>query len=99
MKREQIQWSWYGIWILDWLTCDREDFSSSAWQAFDIWKKAYLNARPEFSEATDLELIENHYCPAMEPVFNSWVFAVYLLLHWPLNTLHSLIWTIKRKFF
>ena len=96
MKR--IEWDWYGCWLVDWLTCDRNNFSASAWEAFDIWKEAYLKANPHLQDATDLELIEDHYCGAMEPVFRSWVFALYLALHWPLNTAISLIWTIKRQF-
>jgi hypothetical protein len=98
-KREFFNWDWYGCWIVDWLTCDdRNDFSASAWLAFDIWKKAYLKVNPDLQSATDLELIEEHYCGAMEPVFHSWVFAVYLALHWPSKVVHSLIWTIKRQF-
>ena len=95
---EQIKWDWWGTWVIDWLTCDRGDFSSDAWISFDIWKKAYLEACPEFAEATDLELIESHYCPAMEPIFNSWVFAFYLALQWPANIVRSTAWMVKRQF-
>lgn len=95
----KVEWKWYGTWIVDWLTCDQGNLSSTAWASYDIWKKAYIEARPELSEATDLELIENHYSSAIEPVFNSWVFGIYLALQWPINTVRSTIWTIKRKFF
>ena len=91
---QQIKWNWWGTWVIDWLTHDQGDFSLSAWGAFDIWKKAYLKANPDL-QATDLELIEDHYIGAIEPVFRSWMFAVYLALHWPLNAVHSFIWTIR----
>jgi len=95
---KQIKWDWYGMWIVDWLTCEQGDFSASAWECFDIWAKAYRKANPDLQNTTDLELIEEHYCGAMEPVFRSWIFAIYLTLHWPLNAVHSLIWMIKRHF-
>jgi hypothetical protein len=97
MKKQQIEWNWWGTWVIDWLTCDRDDFSASAWLAFDIWKEAYLKANPDL-RANDLDLIEEHYCEAMKPVFDSWVFALYLALHWPSKVVHSLVWTIKRQF-
>lgn len=97
--KSPTKWNWYGTWVLDWLTCDRGNYSDDAWSAFGIWKKAYIEAYPELSDASDLELIEGHYCPAMEPVFNSFVFAIYLALHWPTNAIRSTAWKIRRQLF
>lgn len=95
---KQIEWDWYGMWVIDWLTYNRDDLPNEAWGAFDIWKEAYLKANPELSGESDLDLIENHYCGAMEPFFKSWVFAVWIFLHRPIEMIYSLIWTVKRKF-
>lgn len=97
----RIEWDWYGTWLLDWLTCDRDDadFASSAWLSFDIWAKAYRKANPELLEVSDLELIEEHYTEALQPVFDSWVFSIWLFLQWPMSCIHELVGRIKLKFF
>ncbi len=95
---KQIKWEWHGIWIVDWLTCDRNDLTDNVWKSFDIWKEAYLKAHPHLESLSDLELIENHYCQAMKPIFDSWIFKFWLILHWPMSKIHSAIWNLKRKF-
>ncbi|MEG4294290.1 hypothetical protein Q5692_38060 [Microcoleus sp. C2C3] len=95
MKREE--WNWYGAWLVDWFTCDRDE--SGGWVAFDIWAKAYREANPELLEVSDFELIEKHYTKAMQPVFDSWVFFVWQFLQWPMSCIHQIVWRIKWKFF
>lgn len=91
---KKIEWDWYGTWIVDWLTCAREE----PWESYDIWEKAYLKANPELEDLSWLDLIHDHYSPAMEPVFNSLIMKIWLLLSWPSNTIRSFVWNIKRKF-
>lgn len=90
-------WNWYGTWVVDWFTCD--PLLDNNWTDFGIWAKAYREANPEFSEVSDLELVENHYTEAMEPVFRSWVFTVWQVLNFPMYCIHWAIWTIKRQLF
>ena len=98
--KNPYDWDWWGFWVVDWLTCARDaDFASSSWLSFDIWAKAYREANPDFSEISDLELIEEHYTKVMQPVFNSWVFSIWLFLQWPMSCIHELVWRIKLKFF
>jgi hypothetical protein len=47
---------------------------------------------------TSFDLIENHYGPAMNTVFDSWVFKIWQLLQWPTSKIRQAIWTVKRRF-
>ena len=95
--KKQIEWSWWGTWVIDWLTSD--PLSEGHWGHFAIWAKAYRETNPELSEASDLELIEEHYSEAMEPFFNSWIFFVWRLLNGPMYFLHWLVWQVNQRFF
>lgn len=97
MSNQKHEWSWYGCWLVDWLTCDP---ISDGWgEDFYIWAKAYRKANPELDELTDLELINEHYEKAMEPIFNSWIFFIWEILQGPMYCIHWLWWQIKQKFF
>ena len=96
-QSKQIEWDWYGCWVIDWLTHD--PLSSNDWGEFAIWAKAYRKANPELSELSDRELIEKHYCDAMQPLFNSWIFFVWQVLNGPMYYIHWLMWQLKRRFF
>jgi hypothetical protein len=104
---EQIEWNWWGVWLVDY--CCAND----AYEAYDIWEKAYLEANPQLSDAreflttedacdasgTTLDLIANHYHQSMRPFWNSWLYDVWQLLHLPARTIDSIIWAIKRRLF
>jgi len=74
---------------------------------------AYLAAHPHLMDArenltvedacdapgTTLDLVMNHYNPSLQPFWDSWVFLVWEILHWPLSVIRQILWTIKRKFF
>jgi hypothetical protein len=95
--RQQIDWDWYGTWVIDYLTYDRDSLSDEAWGAYDIWRTAYINANPDLEEASDLELIENHYCQSMKPILDSFVMKIWLFLHWlPPNVVRPLIFAIQQ---
>ncbi|MEG4294555.1 hypothetical protein Q5692_37835 [Microcoleus sp. C2C3] len=105
MKRERINWNWWGMWLIDY--CCAQD----AYDSYDIWEDAYLEANPHLMDAresltaddacdapgTTLDLIENHYHQSMQPFWDSWLYLVLQILHWPTNTIQEIIWTIKRK--
>lgn len=107
MKREQIEWDWWGTWLIDY--CCAQD----AYDAYDIWEKAYLAAHPHLMDAretltaddacdapgTTLDLVTNHYHQSLQPFWDSWLYLIWGMLHWPLNTIRQFLWTIKRKFF
>lgn len=95
--KERIEWNWWGTWVIDWLTCD--PLSDNNWTDFGIWAKAYREANPEFSEVSDLELIELHYEEAMKPVLQSWIFFIWQFLSFPMYCIHWVMWQLKQKFF
>ncbi|MCC3405188.1 MAG: hypothetical protein JGK17_06250 [Microcoleus sp. PH2017_10_PVI_O_A] len=87
--------NWYGMWFWDYLNHDRDIISSDAWEAFDIWKKAYTQEHPDLAGVSDLDLVENHYEDAMEPVFDSWLFKAWRLFYLPSMTLRAIVWRLK----
>jgi hypothetical protein len=103
---QQIKWNWWGTWLIDYCSAD------DAYEAYDIWEKAYLEANPQLSDArealtvedncdapgTTLDLLTNHYHQSMRPFWNSWMYDIWWLLHLPVRTIDHIIWTIKRLF-
>ena len=103
---QRIEWNWYGTWLVDYFCCN------CPYDAYDIWESAYLQEHTYLLDAretltnedlcdepgTTLDLLTNHYHQSMQPIWDSWVFIIWQVLHWPLSTIHGFIWTIKRKF-
>lgn len=91
---QRINWDWYGVWIVDWLTCD------DAWEAYDIWEKSYREANPDLDEArensymndesdgpgTTMDLIENHYHQSLIVLEESFAYKLFTLL-WDISSL------------
>ncbi|TAG93117.1 MAG: hypothetical protein EAZ18_13030 [Oscillatoriales cyanobacterium] len=100
---QKIKWDWYGFWIVDWLNSD------DAWDAYDIWRKAYLAANPEIEEArensymddqtdgpgTELDLIENHYNQSLIAVQESFVYKAFIFLRYPIRLISTLLWNLS----
>lgn len=95
---QKVNWDWYGTWVWDYLNLDRDDISTEAWESYDIWKRAYIEANPELSDLDDLELIQGHYSQATEPIFRSWIFKAWQLFYWPSMIIRQLVWHFRRKF-
>jgi hypothetical protein len=85
------------MWFWDYLNLDRDDICTEAWEAFDTWKKAYTHEHPDLAGVGDLDLVENHYKKAMEPVFDSWLFKAWYLFYLPSMTLRAIAWRLKLK--
>lgn len=96
---KKIESNWYGMWVWDFLNLKRSDIADEAWAAFDIWKKAYIQANPELSELNDLELIEDHYCEATSCLFDSWLFKAWLLFYLPSRLICTLTWEIRSEYY
>lgn len=88
-------WNWYGMWFWDYLNLGKNDICAEAWEAFGIWKQAYIRENPHLSEVNDLDLAESHYIGAMDPVFNSWLFKAWRLFYLPSMTLRAIVWKLK----
>jgi hypothetical protein len=102
----RIDWDWYGTWVIDWLCC------TDPWESYDIWERAYLAVNPELLETreesyingegdglgTTLDLIENHYHQSLIPLEKSFVYVIFRSIHWPLKSIHSLIWDYHSLF-
>jgi hypothetical protein len=105
MNKNRIDWDWYGTWVIDLLCCNTGNLTVDAWVIYDIWEKAYLAANPQleearedsymngetFGEGTTLDLIENHYHQSFEPIYESFVWKIFLILHRPMQFIHSLV--------
>lgn len=89
-------WDWYGFWVWDYLNLEKQSIELEAFEAFDIWKQAYLKANPDLEGLTDFELIdEGYYLQTMDPVFNSWLFKVWCLFYLPNRIVRSIIWKVR----
>ena len=46
MKRERIEWNWWGTWLIDY--CCAQD----AYDAYDIWGRCLFGSSPSFNGCT-----------------------------------------------